>query len=258
MLIMDDYIISFAKFLSKNFTDAELDDTEDLCQRLGEMIILNPEAFKPVFENEWEILKYHIKGLLPEFIIYFYKSMDIEVKLKDILIRYTKVDSFYRLGSSTYNDFDYDYDYTLSKENLEGLDSLDFLNWHFDELDLPISMKYIYLNRCNKMSKLNFAKNMRDITICDCRSLKDLVVPEGIINLGSYSILNNQNLESLTLPKSLTKIHQDAIINNPLLANIIYSGSELNWTMIDKSPLYLFRCPKVKGIITTDGMVYLN
>lgn len=55
----------------------------------------------------------------------------------------------------------------------------------------------------------------------DCKSLKKVVIPEGIINLAAFTFWNCQNLKEIVLPESLYSVMNGAFLNCSSLENII-------------------------------------
>lgn len=260
MIIMDNYLQSFAEFLCEKFNDNQLDDTSYVCDNLAQMVLNTPEEFKPVFEEDWISIKDVIRNILPEFIIYFYKFIEIDAPLAPILLCYPK-NSFGNNAYSLNNDLveiDYSNSYKLTKENLDGLEQIYFLRWHFNEIDLNEGMKVFWCENCGKVSKINFNKGLSNTIIKECRSLNNIALPEGYTELTTYTISLNFNLKEITLPSSITKLDDYCICNCNNLTTINYNGTMADWKNLIKGTYYMGRFKlnaPVKKILCRDGFI---
>ena len=63
-------------------------------------------------------------------------------------------------------------------------------------------------------------------------AVEDLIIPEKVINIADFAVINCANLTSVTIPKSVTTIGRYAFGYNEKLTTINYTGTEAKWNTI--------------------------
>lgn len=235
MYIMDDYLDIFANFLTDNFNDEELDNTEFICKKLANIRhdnILYPK-FCSIFKNVKPTTN-TIHWVWHEFILYFYKQIDIEIKLKDLL---TKDDLGYCMEMigcviSGLNSAEYLNDFNITKENLAGLKNVTFNYCHFEKIDVPENIEGIRFNSCYNLVDANLHGGLKYISFNDCYKLEEITIPEGVVKLDNCWIYNNPKLKTISLPKSLKYLEDGAFYKCNNLTDIYYAGTKKEWTSI--------------------------
>ena len=64
-----------------------------------------------------------------------------------------------------------------------------------------------------------------------CRSLKKIVVPDGVVKIGSYAFSNNK-IEAVTVPASLSHIDFGAFSQCDMLKDVYFNGKKEQWGKI--------------------------
>ena len=90
--------------------------------------------------------------------------------------------------------------------------------------------------------------------------LKSVVMPNGVIEIGTYAYYNCDNLTSVTIPGSVKIIGIAAFQNCFDLKNVTYKGTISEWLAISKEVHWDFNTPDytvycMDGVVAKDGMV---
>ena len=114
------------------------------------------------------------------------------------------------------------------------------------------------LKRCN--NTWISVEKIDNIAFGDCKSLENVNIKNGLIEIGHSAFTRCSSLTSVTIPESVTSIGQDAFYNCSSLTNITYKGTKEQWNNIDKHMLNgkVDWCDStLKTITCTDGVITL-
>lgn len=250
-LKVDDYVEAFSKFICDKFpNEVDDEDFEELCLTLV-------WDTKLVAELGNEIFKIKItepKEQLPAFLLYYFKLMDYDLKL----------DCFTRLGDTVVlKPFKWEFTepFSITKnnfyENTDDKYKLEIYNLPITEIYLPYNLETFDISHC-PIKKLIVPGSVtyleQSIKLCD--SLTEVILEDGVSQLGQYSIMDCDLIKSITLPKSI-QIMSLPIFGCNNLTEIKYLGTKSQWDRIYKI-LGFVNWGKVDKIICTDGIVDLK
>ena len=106
-------------------------------------------------------------------------------------------------------------------------------------ITIPDSVTYIdcgAFEYCSALSEVNIPDGVAIIQLLTfgyCSNLTNIVIPEGVTSIGDSAFSNCTSLNSVTIPKSVTQIDIDAFEECTELENVIYGGTEEEWSAID-------------------------
>lgn len=72
-----------------------------------------------------------------------------------------------------------------------------------------------------------------------CKGLTSIKIPDGVKSIGEYAFQSCEGLTSVTIPNSVTNIGSDAFNLCDALTEVNYTGTQVDWTNIDKGDGYL-------------------
>lgn len=76
-----------------------------------------------------------------------------------------------------------------------------------------------------------------------CKSLKSIIIPNGVTNIGKGSFCECTLLHTVEIPKTVTEIGQYAFEECTSLVSIVYKGSIQEWEQIKKGDMWNFMVP---------------
>lgn len=62
--------------------------------------------------------------------------------------------------------------------------------------------------------------------------LREVMIQEGVTNVGAYTFVNHSSLEQVTLPSSLKQIDHSAFLNCSSLKSITFLGTKAQWEAV--------------------------
>lgn len=74
---------------------------------------------------------------------------------------------------------------------------------------------------------------IREYAFKGCKSLKSMIIPDGVTNIGDSAFWNCNNLKEITIPKTVTSIDWLVFENCNSLTKINYSGTKLEWNLME-------------------------
>ena len=86
-----------------------------------------------------------------------------------------------------------------------------------------------------------------------CSSLTNVVIPEGVTNIGSDTFYECRSLTSVVIPASVTSIGVSAFWGCPNLTSITYNGTKAQWAAITKGSSWNYNVPTTTKVQCTDG-----
>ena len=98
-----------------------------------------------------------------------------------------------------------------------------YINNHLIQADEYLSGKYTVKSG---------TKTIADSAFSFCESLTDVVMPEGVVNIGSYVFDGCSSLKSITIPISVKSIGDDILSDCTSLTDVYYAGSTGDWDNI--------------------------
>ena len=72
-----------------------------------------------------------------------------------------------------------------------------------------------------------------EIAFQNCKSLASVVIPDGVTKIGDYAFYNCTNLAEVTIPASVTSIGNSAFYGCTSLAEVTYNGTLAQWCAMD-------------------------
>ena len=84
----------------------------------------------------------------------------------------------------------------------------------------------------------NGVTNIGEDVFADCTSLTSVTIPNGVISIGEDAFYNCTSLTRITIPNSVASIGEDAFYNCTSLTNVNYSGVIDAWVQIKFSNAY--------------------
>ena len=92
------------------------------------------------------------------------------------------------------------------------------------------------------------------ITGCDKDALPaNIVIPEGVTEIGNDAFYDCKLLESVTLPKSLAEIGSEAFLGCESLKEVKFLGAMWQWNFINTKGFWSFPNIPAKKVACTDG-----
>ena len=93
------------------------------------------------------------------------------------------------------------------------------------------------------------------VTKCDENAV-DVVIPEGVTEIGSCAFEECSSLASVSLPKTIELIDEEAFYGCHLLSKITYSGTAAQWEHVDLRSEWRMEVP-AKYAHCADSTAYL-
>lgn len=91
------------------------------------------------------------------------------------------------------------------------------------------------------------------VTECD-RSAKNVVIPEGVTEIGYYAFDNCESLTSVVIPAGVTKIGVWAFRDCYSLSSVEFGGTMAQWKAIERGYNWNYNVP-AETVKCTDGEV---
>ena len=85
-----------------------------------------------------------------------------------------------------------------------------------------------------------------------CKSLASITIPASVTKIGKCAFYGCQSLTSITIPNSVTEIGEGAFFECQLLAGIRFVGTESQWEAVKKGNCWDRKIP-VSTVHCTDG-----
>ena len=93
-------------------------------------------------------------------------------------------------------------------------------------------------SECISLTEIHIGSNVKELSdfgvFKNCKSLTNIVLPEGLTTIGQQSFKGCTSLKSITIPKSVTKIDAYYIDGCNALTDIYYKGTPSEWNAIQK------------------------
>lgn len=90
---------------------------------------------------------------------------------------------------------------------------------------------------------------------CNCTSLKEVVLGNGLLTLGNKSFYGCRGLKSIVIPNSVTSIGDSVFHGCYKLKEIHYKGTKEKWLAIEKSDSWNYEIRSNYTIYCTDGEI---
>ena len=87
-----------------------------------------------------------------------------------------------------------------------------------------------------------------------CKSLKEITIPEGVLEIRPYAFESCTSLEALTIRSKTAKLSSNILYGASLLTEIRFDGTCEEWYGLGKNPEWLAEDQRLT-IICTDGEV---
>ena len=125
---------------------------------------------------------------------------------------------------------------------------------YLESLTLPLSVTHLgneVFKNCRKLTSFHFSSlpNLGELTFYGCKSLTDVVLPEGMETLPFGTFYGCESLKSISLPSTLKEIGKSAFSNCVSLESV-----QLPSTLQTLGDNAFYRCKKLTALTLPDGV----